>query len=217
MPSISTRTGDDGTTGLIFGQRVPKNHPRVEAVGRLDELNAALGMAKASARLTPRSRRWRTSSGNSSLIMGELSAADADQERYLADRRFGSLDAEALARLDDAVHAAGKRRSAVALRRVGHAGPHAAGRRAGPRPRHRPARRAAPRGHARGRAASCVRWCSSTSTGPAICSGSWRVRRNNRLRRDEAAGNLPFTSQCLRRGAGRQREMPRAHELAARF
>ena len=41
--SIATRTGDDGTTGLIFGQRVPKCHPRIEAVGRLDELNAALG------------------------------------------------------------------------------------------------------------------------------------------------------------------------------
>ena len=43
MASIATRTGDDGTTALIFGQRVPKCHPRVEAVGRLDELNAAAG------------------------------------------------------------------------------------------------------------------------------------------------------------------------------
>ena len=48
--SIATRTGDHGTTGLLFGQRVPKDHPRVEAVGRLDEFNAALGLAKALAR-----------------------------------------------------------------------------------------------------------------------------------------------------------------------
>ena len=47
--SIVTKTGDDGTTGLMYGRRVPKNHPRVEACGTLDELNAALGLARASA------------------------------------------------------------------------------------------------------------------------------------------------------------------------
>jgi cob(I)alamin adenosyltransferase len=47
--SIVTKTGDAGTTGLMYGRRVPKNHPRVEACGALDELNAALGLARASA------------------------------------------------------------------------------------------------------------------------------------------------------------------------
>src|ERR1043165_6265835 len=47
--SIATKTGDDGTTGLIYGHRVPKNHPRVEAFGTLDELNSALGLARATA------------------------------------------------------------------------------------------------------------------------------------------------------------------------
>ena len=42
---LYTRTGDDGTTGLFGGQRVPKDHPRVAAYGDIDELNAALGMA----------------------------------------------------------------------------------------------------------------------------------------------------------------------------
>ena len=102
MPSISTRTGDDGTTGLIFGQRVPKHHPRVEAVGRFDELNAAIGAAKASAPPAPM-RMLEDIQRQLVLVMGELAADDADQERYLADRRFGSLDAEALARLDAAV------------------------------------------------------------------------------------------------------------------
>ena len=47
--SIATRTGDDGTTGLIYGRRIPKNHPRIEACGAVDELNAALGLARALA------------------------------------------------------------------------------------------------------------------------------------------------------------------------
>ena len=46
--SISTKGGDGGTTALMYGQRVPKNHPRVEACGAVDELNAALGMARAT-------------------------------------------------------------------------------------------------------------------------------------------------------------------------
>jgi cob(I)alamin adenosyltransferase len=47
--SIATKTGDDGTTGLMYGRRVPKNHPRVEACGTIDELNSALGLARATA------------------------------------------------------------------------------------------------------------------------------------------------------------------------
>lgn len=44
---IYTRTGDDGSTGLCAGPRVGKDHPRIEACGSLDELNAALGMVRA--------------------------------------------------------------------------------------------------------------------------------------------------------------------------
>ncbi len=40
---LYTRTGDDGTTGLIGGGRVPKDHARVSAYGEIDELNAVLG------------------------------------------------------------------------------------------------------------------------------------------------------------------------------
>lgn len=42
--SIYTKTGDKGTTALFTGQRVKKSHPRVEAYGTLDELNAALSL-----------------------------------------------------------------------------------------------------------------------------------------------------------------------------
>ena len=44
---IYTRTGDRGDTGLFGGGRVPKNDPRVEAYGDVDELNAHLGLARA--------------------------------------------------------------------------------------------------------------------------------------------------------------------------
>ncbi|MFM7553700.1 MAG: ATP:cob(I)alamin adenosyltransferase [Verrucomicrobiota bacterium] len=37
--SIATRTGDSGTTGLMYNRRVSKAHPRVEAYGSVDELN----------------------------------------------------------------------------------------------------------------------------------------------------------------------------------
>jgi cob(I)alamin adenosyltransferase len=45
---IYTKTGDKGDTGLFGGGRVPKNHPRVEAYGDVDELNATLGVALAT-------------------------------------------------------------------------------------------------------------------------------------------------------------------------
>jgi cob(I)alamin adenosyltransferase len=44
---IYTKTGDTGDTGLFGGGRVVKNHPRVEAYGEVDELNAVIGMARA--------------------------------------------------------------------------------------------------------------------------------------------------------------------------
>jgi cob(I)alamin adenosyltransferase len=49
--SIATKTGDGGTTGLMYGRRVPKTHPRVEACGTVDELKSAriyFGSRKAS-------------------------------------------------------------------------------------------------------------------------------------------------------------------------
>jgi cob(I)alamin adenosyltransferase len=44
---IYTRSGDGGATGLFGGQRVAKTHPRVEAYGAVDELNACLGLVAA--------------------------------------------------------------------------------------------------------------------------------------------------------------------------
>src|SRR5512138_2866166 len=47
LTQISTRTGDDGTTGLANGQRVPKDHLRIQALGDVDELNSQLGVLLA--------------------------------------------------------------------------------------------------------------------------------------------------------------------------
>jgi cob(I)alamin adenosyltransferase len=47
LSKIYTRTGDDGTTGLGDGTRVPKDHARVEAYGTVDELNSAIGVLLA--------------------------------------------------------------------------------------------------------------------------------------------------------------------------
>ena len=44
LTRITTRTGDDGTTGLADGGRLPKTHARVTALGEVDELNAAIGL-----------------------------------------------------------------------------------------------------------------------------------------------------------------------------
>jgi cob(I)alamin adenosyltransferase len=47
MPRIYTRTGDDGTTGRLYGGRIPKAHPAAEAYGSVDETVADLGVARA--------------------------------------------------------------------------------------------------------------------------------------------------------------------------
>ena len=50
---IYTRTGDKGETSLFGGGRVPKNHARVETYGTIDELNAALGVARSAGASEP--------------------------------------------------------------------------------------------------------------------------------------------------------------------
>jgi cob(I)alamin adenosyltransferase len=52
VPRIYTKTGDDGTTGLLYGGRVPKDDVATEAYGTTDEAVAALGVARATADAT---------------------------------------------------------------------------------------------------------------------------------------------------------------------
>lgn len=57
---IYTRTGDDGSTALFAGGRVSKHHLRVECYGTVDELNSALGLARALQPLAPTDGRLHT-------------------------------------------------------------------------------------------------------------------------------------------------------------
>ncbi len=50
MKKYYTRTGDKGTTGILGGDRLPKNHPRIEAVGNIDEVTAVMGLARANCK-----------------------------------------------------------------------------------------------------------------------------------------------------------------------
>ena len=50
LTRIYTRTGDDGTTGLVGGQRIKKNALRIEAYGTIDELSSTIGLARAAMR-----------------------------------------------------------------------------------------------------------------------------------------------------------------------
>lgn len=47
LSKIVTRTGDDGTTGMADGKRVPKDNARIEAIGEVDELNSQIGVLLA--------------------------------------------------------------------------------------------------------------------------------------------------------------------------
>jgi cob(I)alamin adenosyltransferase len=102
--SIATRTGDDGTTSLLYGQRVPKDHPQIEAVGACDELNVALGAAKTLVRDPGAGALLEDAQRSLVALMGELACAESDAARY-AESKFAKVGEADLRRLDAAVAA----------------------------------------------------------------------------------------------------------------
>lgn len=80
-----TKTGDKGTTALMYGRRVPKTHPRVEAYGTVDELNAALGLARASATHDFIRNHLLAFQKDLVTLMGELAIGVEDLPRYIKD------------------------------------------------------------------------------------------------------------------------------------
>ena len=97
--SISTRKGDTGSTDLLFGERAAKSHPRIHALGAVDELNAALGPLRISAtkpetkEIVPIIQRWLIG------LMGELATPPGMEARY-AEKFPELIDAEKVGRLD---------------------------------------------------------------------------------------------------------------------
>lgn len=100
--SIATRKGDDGSTSLLYGQRVPKNHLQIEAVGACDELNAALGLARATCPEANRKAGLKRIQQDLVALMGELACAEADARRH-AGSKFRRLGGAALKRVDAAL------------------------------------------------------------------------------------------------------------------
>src|SRR5437868_12161862 len=83
--SIVTKTGDEGETSLMYGRRLPKNNPRSEAYGAVDELTAALGLARASCGDKFVTEQIFAVQKDLINIMGELSTLPEDRERYAKD------------------------------------------------------------------------------------------------------------------------------------
>ena len=82
--SIATKTGDNGTTALMFGRRVSKADRRVETYGTVDELNAVLGMARSLVRGIPMLEPVESIQKELVILMGELAVSNADLDRYLS-------------------------------------------------------------------------------------------------------------------------------------
>ena len=84
--SITTRTGDSGETGLLFSKRTRKDDPRIAACGDIDELNAAIGLARAHLQETPAYARLETVQRSLIALMGELATLPEDEARYSASK-----------------------------------------------------------------------------------------------------------------------------------
>ena len=100
--SIATRKGDDGTTGLMYNKRVAKSHPRVAAMGTVDELNAAIGMARAMNGAGFVGENLLTIQKDLATFMREMATLPEDLERYRKDG-FQIVTPELTAKLDKLV------------------------------------------------------------------------------------------------------------------
>ncbi|HKP04187.1 MAG TPA: cob(I)yrinic acid a,c-diamide adenosyltransferase [Chthoniobacterales bacterium] len=108
--SIATKTGDEGDTSLMYGRRVPKTDARVEAYGCVDELNSALGLARAATTDPFLTEQILALQKELVIVMGELATAAEDMERYRRDG-FQVTAAAMTDRLTDLVHQLEKGRS----------------------------------------------------------------------------------------------------------
>lgn len=94
--AIYTRTGDAGTTALFTGQRVSKTHPRVEAYGTLDELNAALSLCVCAAK-TPQHRQLLENIQLQLFWFSAELASESEEptpeQRYISSEEIAALEA----------------------------------------------------------------------------------------------------------------------------
>jgi len=102
--SISTKRGDDGTTSLLFGKRVPKNHPRVMTYGRVDELNSALGLCRAHAGHHTIQEQILKVQNELVYMMSELATDNADQAKLQESQGNSLIDTQKIEALTKLVH-----------------------------------------------------------------------------------------------------------------
>ena len=98
---IYTKTGDAGTTGLFGGGRVGKDHPRVEAYGDVDELNATIGLARA-VDVMPRVDEVLVPIQRDLFAIGAL-LATPDREKMRQHLQKARVDEERVAELERAI------------------------------------------------------------------------------------------------------------------
>ncbi len=101
--SIATKTGDDGTTGLMFNRRVPKTDPRIAANGACDELNAALGIARAWNDDPLITQPIFDVQKELVVLMGEIACAPEDRDRY-REKGFQFIEPAMVERLTAHIH-----------------------------------------------------------------------------------------------------------------
>jgi cob(I)alamin adenosyltransferase len=98
---IYTKTGDGGETGLFGGGRVSKDHPRVEAYGDVDELNAAIGLAR-SIEMMPRIDEVLVPLQRDLFAIGAL-LATPDRDKMKKQLEKASIDDRRIAELEHAI------------------------------------------------------------------------------------------------------------------
>ncbi|WP_275221590.1 two-domain cob(I)yrinic acid a,c-diamide adenosyltransferase PduO [Citrobacter freundii] len=94
--AIYTRTGDAGTTALFTGQRVSKTHPRVEAYGTLDELNAALSLCVCAAKNPQHRQLLENIQLQLFWFSAELASESEEptlEQRYISSEEIAALEA----------------------------------------------------------------------------------------------------------------------------
>ena len=99
MARIYTRSGDDGTTGLPGGRRVPKNDTTIEALGNLDELNAAIGWAVGAVASTRCGEaltlvQHRLLEAGAQISGGDPTAGPTEEDVKSLERMMDELDSD---------------------------------------------------------------------------------------------------------------------------
>jgi cob(I)alamin adenosyltransferase len=100
ITKVYTRTGDDGTTALGTGQRVPKTARRIQAYGTVDELNAQIGIVLISGLAAELIEPLRRIQNELFHLGAELSVPEADKAKRPGPQ-IGSRHVEALEQLMD--------------------------------------------------------------------------------------------------------------------